>query len=210
MAQAAKFWDRMAERYSKSPVKDEESYQKKLEITRGYLHPESELLEFGCGTGSTAIVHAPHVKHIRAVDVSSKMLEIAQAKADAANITNITFEHAGMDDLSAPDGAYDVILGMSILHLLEDKEAAIAKVYKMLKPGGVFISSTVCIGEKMGFIRLIAPIGRALGLLPTLRIFTTQQLEDSVTAAGFETEHRWRPHEGMTLFLVARKPDPQS
>ena len=72
MTQASKFWDKMAERYAKSPVADEESYQKKLQVTRDYFRPDMEVLEFGCGTGSTAIVHAPYVKHIQAIDVSSE------------------------------------------------------------------------------------------------------------------------------------------
>lgn len=59
MPQPSKFWDKMAERYSKRPVSDEAAYQKKLQITQEHLHPHMELLEFGCGTGSTAITHAP-------------------------------------------------------------------------------------------------------------------------------------------------------
>jgi cyclopropane fatty-acyl-phospholipid synthase-like methyltransferase len=44
-----------------------------------------ELLEFGCGTGGTAIIHAPHVKHIRAIDISPRMIEIAKSRAEAAS-----------------------------------------------------------------------------------------------------------------------------
>ena len=53
------FWNRIANRYSKQPVGDETAYQKKLQITRDYLEPHMEVLELGCGTGSTAIAHAP-------------------------------------------------------------------------------------------------------------------------------------------------------
>ena len=56
MATSARFWDRIAERYSKSPVADEAAYQKKLQVTREYFRPDMEVLEIGCGTGSTAIV----------------------------------------------------------------------------------------------------------------------------------------------------------
>ena len=83
----------MAGRYSKSPVADEASYQEKLRVTRTYLQPDSEVLEFGCGTGSTAISHSPHVRSIHAIDISSKMLEIAQGKADWEGIENVTFEN---------------------------------------------------------------------------------------------------------------------
>ena len=88
MSQSTKFWDNIAERYSKQPIADEATYQKKLQVTREYFQPDMEVLEFGCGTGSTAILHAPYVKHIRAIDFSSKMIEIAQGKAEAQNIEN--------------------------------------------------------------------------------------------------------------------------
>ena len=81
MESSSKFWDRIAKRYSRKPVADEASYQKKLEVTRSYFQPDMEVLEFGCGTGSTAISHSPHVQHIHAIDISSKMIEIAQGKA---------------------------------------------------------------------------------------------------------------------------------
>jgi ubiquinone/menaquinone biosynthesis C-methylase UbiE len=205
MAPSAKFWDRIAARYARQPVADEASYQTKLEVTRGYLRPDMEVLEFGCGTGSTAISHAQHVRHIRAIDVSSKMLDIARAKASAAGITNVTFEQAGIDDFSAPDGTYDAVLGLSILHLVEDKEAVIAKVYRMLKPGGVFVSSTACLADSMRYLKFVAPVGRFVGLMPLVRVFTAKELEKSLTDAGFAIDHVWQPAKGKAMFIVARK-----
>jgi ubiquinone/menaquinone biosynthesis C-methylase UbiE len=76
MDRSARFWDRIAKRYARRPVTDEAAYQKKLQVTREYFNSESEVLEFGCGTGSTAIAHAPHVNHIHAIDISSKMIKI--------------------------------------------------------------------------------------------------------------------------------------
>lgn len=103
MKNSAKFWNRFAKRYSKQAIADEVSYQKKLEITQKYLQADMEVLEIGCGTGSAAILHAPYVKYIRAIDVSSKMIEIAQAKADAENIENISFEQLDIDELKVED-----------------------------------------------------------------------------------------------------------
>ena len=48
MSGSGRFWDRSAERYSKRPVADEASYQKKLAITREYFRPDMQVLEFGC------------------------------------------------------------------------------------------------------------------------------------------------------------------
>jgi len=110
----SRFWDKIAERYAKKPVADEAAYQKKLEVTRQYFRPDMEVLEFGCGTGSTAIAHAPYVKHVRATDISAKMIEIAQGKADAAGIGNVSFERTTIEDLEVPDASLDVVMGHSM------------------------------------------------------------------------------------------------
>ena len=203
---SARFWDRLAKRYSRQPVADEASYQKKLQITRDLFRPDMKLLEFGCGTGSTALVHAPHVNHIHAIDISAKMIEIAKDKAAKANVSNVTFEQATLETIRSQDESFDMILGLSILHLVEDRDAAIRKVVELLKPGGHFISSTACLGDNMKIFKLIAPIGGWLGLLPVLRVFSTKQLVTSLENAGLEIEQRWSPGKNKGVFIVARKP----
>jgi len=205
MQQPARFWDKIADRYARRPVSDEDAYQKKLRVTRQYLRPHMEVLEFGCGTGSTAIAHAPFVKHVQAIDISARMIEIAQGKADAGDIGNVTFECAAIDDFSAPEQSFDAVLGLSILHLVENRDEVISKVHKTLKPGGVFVSSTACLGDTMKFFEFIAPIGKFLGLMPLVKVFTMQQLRDSLTGAGFEIDHDWQPGKGQALFIVAKK-----
>lgn len=107
MAQSTKFWDKIADKYSKQPIADEAAYQKKLAVARDYFRPDMEVLEIGCDTGSTAILHAPYVKHIRAIDFSTNMIAIAQGKAEAENIHNVTFEQATIEDLAIPDQSLD-------------------------------------------------------------------------------------------------------
>ena len=207
MDQSAKFWDKIAERYSKKPIADEAAYQKKLQVTREYFRSDMEVLEFGCGTGSTAIAHAPYVKHIHAIDISSKMIEIAQSKANAEGVTNITFARSTIDEFNVPDQTLDAVLALSILHLLENKEEVIAKVHRILKPGGIFVSSTACLGDTMKYIKLIAPIGKFFGLMPLVKVFTTKELEDNLTDAGFQIDYQWQPGKGKAVFIVAKKVD---
>ena len=206
MNQSAKFWDKISARYAKQPVADEASYQKKLKVSRDYFKPEMEVLEIGCGTGSTAIVHAPYVKYIHAIDISSKMIEIARGKAEEEKIENVPFEQSTIDDLKIEVGSIDAVLALSLFHLVEDKDDVIKKVHSTLKPGGVFISSTVCMNDSMfKFLRPIVPIGMLFGFMPSVKFFTAKALGASLTAAGFEIEYRWLPKKGSALFLVARK-----
>lgn len=202
---SARFWDRIAQKYSRQPIADEAAYQRKLQITREYLRPDMEVLEFGCGTGSTALVHAPFVKHILAIDISARMIGIARGKAEAAGTANVTFRRAALDDFDAPAQSFDAVLGLSILHLLESRNAAIARVHGLLRPGGVFVSSTACLAESMNWFRPVAAAGRVFGLLPLVKFFTQRDLVDSLTAHGFEIEHRWQPGRNKGVFIVAKK-----
>lgn len=206
MKNAAKFWDRIAMRYSRKPVGDEAAYHEKLKITRSYLNPDAVVLEIGCGTGSTALIHAPHVKHIRAIDFSKKMLEIAEQKRKSAGIENISFDCATLDDVDSGETKYDVILGLSVLHLLRDWRDSILKIESLLKPGGIFISSTACIGDSMKWFKFIAAIGGSINLLPEIQVFTTPELEDGIRSAGLQIEQQWQPGKNKGVFIVARKP----
>ena len=206
MDKTAKFWNRIANYYSKRPVVDEASYQKKLEVTRSYFRPDMEVLEFGCGTGSTAISHSPYVKHILALDLSSEMIRICLEKAEAADIDNITFKCSSFDDFSALDESLDAVLALNILHLLENWEEVITRAHKMLKPGGIFVTSTPCIGDSLfRFFKYIAYLGHIFNILPRVVVIKEKQLEQSITDAGFVIDHQWRPGKNAAVFIVAKK-----
>lgn len=200
------YWDRIAERYARRPVPDEAVYQQKLQVTRAHFRPDMEVLEFGCGTGSTALAHAPFVRSILAIDYSPKMVEIAHAKAVDAEIENVEFRQASIDDLDETAARWDVVLGLSILHLLKTPEATIDKVWRMLKPGGVFVTSTTCLGETMPWFKYAVPVGMALGLMPFVKVMSVQDLREDLTRAGFVIDHEWQPGKDQAVFIVAKKP----
>jgi len=200
------YWDKRAEKYSRSPIADEAAYQKKLEITRGYFRPDMEVLEIGCGTGGTAILHAPHVRHITALDFSRSMLDIAEERAKAAGVGNVSFEVADIASYDVPDASYDMVMAMSLLHLLKEPEPVIGRIHGMLKPGGYFISSTACLGDSMlRALKYAGPVGRAVGLLPDVTVFGEADLVRMIEGQGFAIEHRWQPKKMAAVFVVARK-----
>ena len=204
---AIRFWDKMADRYTKKPVADEQTYQKKLEISRSYFQPSmSNVLEIGCGSGSTAISHAPYVKHIHATDISTRMIEIAKSKAQQQSIDNISFEQVSTEDISYPNDSQDAVLALSVLHLLRNKDELVEKVYKMLKPNGVFITSTACIADMSRLLRIILPVANFLRVIPPLSVFNLSELENCLTRNGFTIEKQWQPGPKASVFIVARKP----
>ena len=205
MKNPAKFWDKIADKYSRQAIADEASYHKKLEITQSYLKSDMEVIELGCGTGSTAITHSPFVKHIRAIDISSKMIAIAREKARSSATENIAFEVATIEELKVPKESVDVVLALSILHLVENKDTVIEKIHAMLKPGGIFVSSTICLNDDMKWLKFIMPFARAIGLMPAVKFFDERDLVASIESKGFDIEYSWKPGKRKAVFVVARK-----
>lgn len=202
---SATFWNRHAAKYAKSPIPNEAVYEQKLAMTQEYFTQESVVLEIGCGTGTTALHHAPFVKHIDAWDISDKMLDIARAKQQTKGIENIDFQCAPTEQLSLPAQHYDVAMAHSLLHLLNDKEATMRAVHRALKPGGIFVSSTACLGNSMNWLKIITRPMQLLGFWPDVSFFSSRELEQSIIECGFEIEESWLPPKAIAHFFIARK-----
>lgn len=94
MQDVAKFWDKQAPGYIARPMKDTASYERAIERVRSYLSQDQEVLEIGCGSGSTALLVSPCVKHITASDISLKMIEFGREKARKDGVENVSFVHS--------------------------------------------------------------------------------------------------------------------
>jgi 2-polyprenyl-3-methyl-5-hydroxy-6-metoxy-1,4-benzoquinol methylase len=90
------------------------------------------VLDVGCGAGTLARSLAARVPQVDAVDRSSTMIGSARRSAPA----NVTLHLADVLDADLPDGAYDAVLSMSVLHHLP-LEQALPRMARWLKPGGV-------------------------------------------------------------------------
>jgi 2-polyprenyl-3-methyl-5-hydroxy-6-metoxy-1,4-benzoquinol methylase len=202
----AQFWDKVADRYAARAVGDEGAYREKLRLTQAVLGPDAQVLEFGCGTGSVGVEHAPHVARYLATDISGAMIELARGRAAGAGLKNLECRVATLEDLSAEGAAWDAVLGLNILHLLKDPDAAIAQAFAMVKPGGVFITSTGTLKDGLGWVRPLIWAMRQIGKAPFVKFLSEAELIASMKRAGFEVETVWRPKKRASLFVIARKP----
>lgn len=202
----SRFWNRMAPGYARSTISDVENYERKLRETAALMRPDMQVLEIGCGTGSTALWHAPNVAHITATDLSSGMLDIAREKARTAAIENVTFVEAAAEDVPQPDRPYDMIMAHSLLHLVKDHRKVITNMANMLAPGGYLVTSTICMSEGLSAFKLIAWPGRILGLLPRINFLRKRDLENAVQDVGLKIHTCWRPGKRKAVFLIAQKP----
>ncbi|NMB11594.1 MAG: class I SAM-dependent methyltransferase [Firmicutes bacterium] len=98
------------------------------------------VLDLACGTGQFAYRLQQRGLEVTAVDISSEMLAVAEAKARSLGSV-ITFARQDMRQLELP-GSYDLVLCLcdSLNYLLEPEElaATFSGVSRVLKPGGHF------------------------------------------------------------------------
>lgn len=207
----AAFWSGLSRKYADMPIRNMDGYLQTLERSKTYLRPEDSVLEIGCGTGSTALLLAPHVARITATDIAPGMIEIARERQAAEGLENVTFAVAGVDD--HPEGAapYDVVMAHNLLHLLPDLDAGLSRIASLIKPGGLFVSKTVCAPErpglKYGAIRWgVLPVMQALGKAPRVRFLSAEALESRIAGAGFTLiETADQPGLLPSRYVVARK-----
>ena len=200
------FWDRNAEKYSKSPIKNMPAYEQTMERVRAHLKPTDNVLEVGCGTASTALLLSPDVAHITASDVSPKMIEIGRGKAKKSGTKNIDFVVGTPFSDALTPGAYDAVMGFSFLHLVEDLPATLTRIHELLKPNGMLISKTVCLAEQTRLWGIPIALMRLLGYAPYVNLLTARDLERAIRDAGFEiTETGFYPRKPPARFVVARK-----
>jgi ubiquinone/menaquinone biosynthesis C-methylase UbiE len=206
-ASDARFWDRMAKGYAKSQIADMAGYERTLERTRALLKPTDAVLEFGCGTGTTAIRLAPHVQRYVATDISENMVAIGRQKAADAGVA-VTFEVATAAGMGGADASFDVALGFNILHLIDDRAGALGNIARLLKPGGLLITKTVCLKAMNPVFLIAVPLMRAVGLAPSVVILGAADVEREIVAAGFtivERGYHGSKKKDPRPFFVAKK-----
>lgn len=99
------------------------------------LLSDTEILDFGGGTGLLALPLAKQAKSVTLVDISEKMLEQARLKAEQQDIKNIQFLE--QDLLKNPlKQEFDLIVVSRVLHHMPDLDAARSLFHQHLKEDG--------------------------------------------------------------------------
>lgn len=206
-----KIWNLMANNYDKSEEPFRKIHITNLKKTKKYLNKGDMVLDLGCGTGTQALEIAGDVEEVHGIDISSKMIEIAKRKVYDRKTLNVDFTQATIFDERLLKESFDVILAFNILHYLEDTQDVMQRINELLKPGGLFISSTECMGEeeKKKFSRFLS--FSALFVMKKARIVSTKffkfsELEDLINKGNFqiiETE-KLKLRDLRYYFIVAK------
>lgn len=209
-ARKARFWDRIAVQYAADPIADMAGYEATLHRVQGLLSADQDVLEIGCGTGTTALRLAPFTRRLLATDVSARMIDIARRKLAAEPVPQLSFAVADADAPVVDDGSHDAVLAFNLLHLVTDLDHALALAMRALRPGGLLISKTPCLAEMNPLIRYLAlPAMRAIGKAPAVLCFDADALQSAIARQGMAivtVERHGTRGKDFRVFIVARKP----
>jgi SAM-dependent methyltransferase len=94
------------------------------------------VLDMGCGSGRWDVLVAPLVNELVAADASPEALEVAKRNVSAPNVS---FVECSPETLPFPDGHFDLIFSLGVLHHLPDTQAAIKSLARKIAPGGLLL-----------------------------------------------------------------------
>lgn len=98
------------------------------------LDPSLVMADLGCGIGNAALLVAPCVKEVIAVDREAAMLDAARRHPVATE--NITYIEGDVLDIPLKNDSVDVAMFFLVLHHVEEPAAAIAEAARITRSGG--------------------------------------------------------------------------
>lgn len=201
------FWNLRAQSYDDQvgPIY-EAAYRHTAEKTLKYLNPEDYVLDFACGTGIVTALIAPHVSQIHAIDISSEMVSRATQKMNSLSFSNVQVTHTDLFDPSIPEGAFDAVLAFNVLLYVDNFDDVMLRIRSLLKPDGVFLSATDCLGWNFSKSAILKFWRSRIGKMPYVGFFTQKGLIQKIESSGFTIlEHENLFPSPPNLFIAAKK-----
>jgi len=201
------FWDKRSKNYDKRYKKKNYSlYKKTIDGVRSLLTNSDVVLDFACGTGEISLDIAPHVQKVLGIDISKKMIALANKKVRERQIDNASFSQIDAFDQRLESNSFSAILAFHVFHLVDDVPKVLTRLNDLLAPGGLLISQTPCFGEKGWFFRSMISLAQKLGLAPPIRSLRIPELESLVSSTNFEIFETKIQYEKYSVqWIVARK-----
>jgi len=116
------------------------------------IKPGMKILDVGCGAGSVSMLLAQATGPdgtLHGVDLEPEQLDRARARAEAEGLSNTTFQTADATRLPFKDESFDFIYAKFLLLHLPDPMAALADMYRVLRPGGTLFIYDIDTGGAM-------------------------------------------------------------
>lgn len=133
-----------------------------------------EMLELGCGTGHWTVFFNEKGFRVTAVDQSAAMLEQPRKRV----IPEVQWVEADAAHLPFSDGHFELITAITLFEFVEDRNAVLSEIDRLLKPGGFLI---------VGWLNSLSEIGRQKKSSPTFskaHLYTPAEIRNHLSLLG--------------------------
>ncbi|RUR83147.1 class I SAM-dependent methyltransferase [Chlorogloeopsis fritschii PCC 9212] len=170
------------------------------------IPPSATVLDVGCGTGEfEKIVLAENpTQHMVGVDISQKMLAIAQNKCH--EYTNVSFQTASVLQLPFADDSFDVIVSASAFHYFDAPDAALTEMKRVLKPDGCVVILDWC---RDYFLCQVCDILLKIFDPAYKQCYSQAEFHNLLAAAGFEIRRASKVRFGIVWGMMIATATPQ-
>ncbi len=192
---------------------------RRMRLLRPFLpSPGGHLVDFGCGNGAQSVLLAGVCQRVTGVDVNPDFLAAFEADVAARQLSDRACGVLLADGrIPLEEGAVDVVTSFTVLEHVPDEKAALAEMHRVLKPGGRLIISVPnrwWVFETHGCDMAAWPFDRVpWNRVPLVswwpkklhdrwaraRIYRLREIEQMVTAAGFQVESSFRMTAPMDM-----------
>lgn len=203
-------WDSVAAGWKKwwRAIESGAQHVSKRMLELAEVKPGQRVLDIATGIGEPALLATGLVGatgSVVATDISPQMLDIARERANTLGLTNVQFMESGVEGLDFPDGSFDAVLCRWGVTSLPNPSNTLAKIRRMLAPGGSFATAVWEEGPKgRPMASIAADVAREIFDLPSappeapsLSTSAKNALEKEMIHAGFSDVRV----EEMTLTL---------
>ena len=130
----------LADSLWRSPDLVELTYGRLWSLVAEVLPPApARILDVGCGTGVLSLELARAGHDVTAVDADRTAIDLAERGAPSGGPGRVTYHHADVHDWAADEGAFDVVVTTRTLHHVAEPAAALERVRRWLRPGGLLV-----------------------------------------------------------------------
>lgn len=145
------------------------------------LKPKMNVLDVGFGTGFPLIEIAQRLgssSTVCGIDMWKAASDRAKRKLNAYKVDNVKIIEGDASQMPFENNFFDMVTANLVINNLEEKDKAIGEIYRVLKPGGSFHTTSNLIGHMKEFYRIFK------------QTLTELKMEDCLPALKTNIEHR--------------------
>lgn len=197
-------WDDIADDYDEVTVRTLRPFAARaLELADPA--PSARVIDIAAGPGTLALLAAPKVREVVAVDFAESMIRRLRHTVMHTGATNVLTGVGDGQDLHYPSDRFDAAFSMFGVIFFPDKAQGFAEILRVLRPGGVAVVSSWAPTAQSPLMTLLSETYRAgiPGYVPRKPdpngLENPDVLEKELAAAGF-TDITVEPFSGSYTF----------